>query len=257
MTKFILIITFISLTFAGGWNLKKGSVFTKYEFRWINATKGFDLTGNTFDLGFNYSSATHSLYTEYGLFDQFTIIANIPFARSFEFGSAKMSGFGDINLGARYGFDQEGSTVFAIILNTSLETGEKTKSTGIGGSAIQFGVELGHSLYEIGAYTTAYAAYNSRNGSGIHNELNIGAEFGYQLSDDLWGILKLRNITVLDDLTPLIPRQFQSEYMAFSIEAAYNVSPTIGLTAAFDGAFSAKNNYSAPTIAIGIFYKSL
>ena len=258
MKKILLNTLLITFVFAGGWNLKKGQLFTKYEFRWINATEGFNVAGDTFPLGFDYSSNTHSLYTEYGLLDHLTLISNIPFAKSYDlFGGISTSGFGDINLGARYGFDQDGSTVMALIINTNLETGEIAKLTSIGGSAIQLGIEIGHSLHKIGAYTTAYVAFNSRSGSGIQNELNIGAEFGYKLTDDLWGILKLRNVMALDDLTAGIPAQFQSEYFAFSVEAAYNLNKAVGITAAFDGALSAKNNFSAPTIAVGIFYKSL
>ncbi|MCB0279636.1 MAG: hypothetical protein KDD94_09055 [Calditrichaeota bacterium] len=257
MRQLLTVLLLSSALLAGGWNQKQGTIFAKYEFRWINAKKGFNLSGDVVDLGFDYGSVTHSVYLEYGLLDQLTLISNVPFARSFEFGSAKFSGFADINLGARYGFDQEGPTVFAAIVNFSMETGEKSKLTSIGGSAIQIGLEIGHSLHEIGAYTTAYIAYNARNGSGIQNELNIGAEFGYQFATDFWGIVKLRNVTVLDDLSPFVPPQFQSEYMAFALEAAYNLTEELGVTAAFDGAFAAKNNYAAPTFAIGIFYKSL
>ena len=266
--KISLHIILVSILLAGGWNQKKGHGFFKYELRYLSAKKFYTSTGETIPIT-TVTSFSNALYGEYGLSDDITLIATIPFQSILlnrtksSLGTSitdggKNTGLGDISVGIRYGLSQKGQTVYAAFTQIDLPTGDGSHAlglyTGDDETNVRVGLELGHSSGDM--YLTASGGYNFRS-KDFFNEALFTLELGHWFGKSILSAVKLRGVYPSGTLgTGGFNQAFQqSEYTAYTLEANYFVTKEIGVSLAYDSAFAVKNNFATPVYSFGVFYK--
>ena len=265
--KIILFILLISLSFAGGWTKKKGGGFFQIGTRYLKANQSYNAAGEKVDIATIRNYFT-SVYGEFGLTDNITLIGKIPFSslimnnreteNGIQYGTgAKNSSIGDLSLGFRYGLQQEGWLVFALSSEVEFATGDDTNKSGLitgdGELNVKFGIELGASFGANG-YFVGSIGQNFRF-EGFSNEFMLNLEYGVKISENLLTSVKLRNVTPSKDLTSGGFNQAfqQSEYTSYAFEASYFIKKDLGVSVAFESAFNVKNNFAAPVLSIGMF----
>jgi hypothetical protein len=266
--KIIILLIVVSLSFAGGWTQKQKSGFFKLETRYLKASKSYNSLGKKVAIQTIKQYYT-SLYGEYGITDQFTLIGKIPFnslttnhqitehGTRFREGS-KNSTLSDIAVGFRYGLDQDGSFVYSVFGEAELPTGDNENLNGLltgdGETNYKVGLEVGAS-FGVNGYLTSSLGYNLRN-SGFMNELMFNFEYGYNVTSSLLVAGKIRGLYPSSDLKENTVNQVfqQSEFTALIIEANYSLNKNMGISAAYETATGVKNNFAAPIMSLGVFY---
>jgi hypothetical protein len=263
----LILFCFTNLLVAGGWNQKKYQLYTRYSFRYLSSDRYYDATGNKIKQA-TISDFSNSLYLEYGLFDELTLVGYIPFFRGTVSNNqvdedgivlvngAKHFGFGDLDFGIRYGLIQDGSTVLATTFKLGFPTGANNHALlllGDGEADYSFGLELGHSFYPTAMYGTAALSYKKRS-NGFSNEIFANLELGYNINSDLLFAIKVNSNFLLSAINPSSDWKnifSQSEYKAYSLELSQKVYENLVLFISLDSAFKAKNALAAPVYSIG------
>lgn len=273
--KIISLLLMSQLVFAGGWSKKKGKAFFKFESRFLSANQLYQSNGELSPKFGTTRIYTNSLYAEYGISDSFTAILYAPFFQAMTRNNiqyndsakttikgAENSGIGDVAIGFRYGFKQEGSTVFALRVVADLPTGdgksETVLYTGDEEFNIGFALELGQSLNNGKAYLTADIGYNFRGEdrfkTDISDEFTFAFEYGIWLTEDLLAAIKSKGVFP-SEVKNGISEFGQSQYLAYTFEAFYKLENNFGLTGSFTGAKNVRNYFKSPVYSLGLVYE--
>ncbi len=261
---------------AGGWPQGKGNGFFKLGLQYMRAEKVHDDEGQIVPIP-ALTDLTIAAYGEYGVTDELTVIAVIPFYKhlSIEAGTNRATGkvipigqstFGiaDIEVGARYGLLHEGQAVLSAALMLGLPTGEERHAydllTGDGEFNQHFSVQAGYSFFPTEAYVSAEIGINNRT-SDYSDEWRFGFEAGYVLSQKftiigrVFGVRSLRNgeKKILPNAASLYSNN--SSYIAYGPMVLFYTSEHFGLTATVVSVTSAKNIFDASLYSAGIFVK--
>ena len=277
---FLFIVSIQLTAFAGGpWPVKKGKAYIKLSEWWTVFDQHYT------DRGFLDPNVTTGIfntnfYTEYGITDQFTVIANANlFSRTYmnnlKSGTTgeilvpgeALNSIGDIDLGFKYGFKLGKKIPVALSLVLGIPTGVQSGGsqgnlqTGDGefNQIIQVDIGGSFSLGKIPAYYSAYTGINNRT-QGFSDEWRLGAEAGLGLFDKkLWLISRLnivdsfKNGATAETNSSTSIFSNNSEFSSIGLEANWYVSQKFGISAGAAGAFRGEIIAAAPSFNVGVF----
>ena len=259
----------------GGWPQKKKGGFFKLSQYIIRANRYFNPEGNVIDVQPRISVYNTSLYGEYGFTDRLTGIVYFPFfSRStlnnlqrrngtFVEGDA-VNSVGDTDISLKYGLIVDKPIVVSAKLTFGLPLGNAsggetgTLQTGDGEFNQMLTFEASHSFYPKPFYASVALGFNNRT-NNFSDEVRFGVEAGYTLGK-FTGILRLAGIESLmngDGATNANQGVFGNniEYISFSPELIYNVTPKAGVSVSVGTAFSGRQVLANPALDIGAFIK--
>lgn len=267
----ILLLVLPFLAMSGGWPKKKGVGYYKLGYSIVNGTHFFNNSGQKTSLAQTLSFNTLSLYGAYGITDRLTALAYVPFATTAKldhkigFLKAKITTFGDTNLGLRYGLIIDKPTVLSVSATFGLPTGRTSTGTSGGGEAsLQTGdgefnqlfkLESGHSLSG-GFYASTFVGINFRS-KGFSEEIHFGGEIGHA-GNKLISILKVSSISSLEngDDTETASADFfnnNMELMTIAPEICLKLSDKLGISVNYTIYLSGKKTLASPNTTFGVF----
>ena len=177
----VLTLALVSQAIAGAWTQKKGEYYLKLAGGYLNTTQDIDAVGDKVDkVGEGrLRDVNLSAYLEYGITDQFTLVASAPYknmkdTRTFQTGTAldRRWGFGDVELRMRrllWSKDLVASVSAGAKLPTWYEDDEGTRVP-LSTKKVDWDarVLLGKSLYPVPGYVTGELGYRLRGGTFSH-----------------------------------------------------------------------------------------
>lgn len=274
ITSIIACSTLLVGICGGGWTNPKGEYYVKLNQSILSGNKFFSKSGELTDIT-TFSLYTTSVYGEYGIQDRLTGIVNLPFlARpvlnrevSANTGAEvapgdSYTGIGDIDLGVKYGILKDSKFVLAGSVYLGLPTGAvgvgKTQLLQTGDGEFNQMLQLDLSTSFSNFFTSVRAGINNRT-KGFSEEFRYGAEFGYAKGKVI-AIGKLDGVESLfngDENAGNGGSIFSNnlEYMAWTVEAGYFVTKSLGIGASIIGAISGRNILGAPNYNASIFYQ--
>ncbi len=269
---FILFILFITSTeyFAGAWTQKKSSGYFQLGSQFLSAKKAYDAEGNKFPIP-DFTDITINFYGEYGLTNDLSLIANIPFYRSLKFdgfppaGEVSKSGISDSHLGVKIKLTEFSQNVLSASAMVGIPLGERNDSTGLWTGSEEWNqrvmVNFGRSFYPLDLYLSSSLGYNNRT-NGFSDEIRYSLEGGYfVIKNKLLLILRLAGVASLKNgslgnvsgVAGLYAND--QNFLAYGPEVHYSITNKIGLIAKFESGAMVKNAPSAIAYGFGIFFK--
>jgi hypothetical protein len=193
---FFLLGVLPSSAWAGAWCMKEGSVYSKLSYNYYFTVDTFDDDGHKHrnPNGSNFRDENITWYNEYGLFDNFTLFASVPYkmlyskVRSIEpVGDAKRlkrtsdryDGLGDVDLGVRYGLLKD-PVVLSLQFLTKVAwfyDGDEDVPPGNNQNDYELKMLLGKSLWPFPGYCGLELGYRWRT-SAPSDEYRYLVEFG-------------------------------------------------------------------------------
>jgi hypothetical protein len=288
----ILILTYTlistSLIAGGGWAHKKGKGYFKLSQSAIRAGQYFNPNGDLIDITTTSVYMT-ILYGEYGISDRFTGLISAPlFVRStinnrqssindVVIPGDSFNGFGDLELGIKYGIIQDGPVVLAATLVLHFPTGDNVGGetellqTGDGAFSQMIALEASHSFYPNPFYVTLSTAFNHRGTTtysyrlgddevNYSDEFRWGGEFGWTPGSHWLINLKWLQVISLNNGNNGGETGSSSifgnnvEYFSITPEANYIFANKLGISAAVGAALSGRNILASPNFSLGMFY---
>lgn len=269
---FILFILFITSTeyFAGAWTQKKSSGYFQLGSQFLSAKKAYDAEGNKFPIP-DFTDITINFYGEYGLTNDLSLIANIPFYRSLKFdgfppaGEVSKSGISDSHLGVKIKLTEFSQNVLSASAIVGIPLGVRNDSTGLWTGSEEWNqrvmVNFGRSFYPLDLYLSSSLGYNNRT-NGFSDEIRYSLEGGYfVIKNKLLLILRLAGVASLKNgslgnvsgVAGLYAND--QNFLAYGPEVHYSITNKIGLIAKFESGAMVKNAPSAIAYGFGIFFK--
>jgi len=280
-TRILTII--IGLSFAhllsagGGWPQLKHKGYFKLSQFWLVSDKYYAPNGEIIDISTAGIFLT-SFYGEFGLTDNLTIIANIPFfarATLNEQVSATtgeilapgdvLNSFGDTDLSFKYGLIKNKPIVLSATLTFGLPLGNPSGGetgilqTGDGEFNQMIALDASHSFENGRSYISTYLAFNNRT-NNFSDELRFGVEIGHSFYKRWFVAVKLNSVNSLNNGSSLeTPSNgiFSNniEYLALTTDVAYSFNEKFGISAAIATAFSGRGILASPAYSLGVFIK--
>ena len=281
------IISFISISLfslsvyaGGGWPQPKGSGFFKLSEWWVVADQHFTLDGGT-DPNATTGLYNTTFYGEYGVTNNFTLVANIPLlsravvnnqvsltTNEVIIEGAAINAPGDIDLGFKYGLLQSSAVSISATLTLGIPLGEKAGGpegnlqTGDGEFNQFLRIDAGFPLggnESFSSYANVYGGFNKRN-NGFSNEFRYGAEAGVGvLGQKLWLTGRLDVIQSQNNKeSGAIEGSFfanNAEVTSLSAEVSYLFLKNVGASFTYGTAIDGKIIYAAPSYSVGVFLK--
>lgn len=282
---FILLVSvlFSSLLFAGGpWTQPKGQGYFKLSEWWVSFDEHYT------DLGLLDPNVTTGIYNtafygEYGLTDRFTVQAFAPLVSRnlmnelvsgttgevISQGEA-LNGFGDLDLGFKYGLNKPGSKFpVAASLTLGLPTGivgggsQGNLQTGDGefNQYLRIDAGTGFNLAEnVSNYISLYSGINHRT-NGYSEEFRFGLEYGLGFFNQklwtigrLYGIESFKNGDTGEALNSTSIYANNAEVTNIEFELAAYVYKRIGISGSISQVLRGEIVAAAPAYSIGVFY---
>jgi len=211
---FVLWITtlaFSGAVYSGAWTGPKGASYNKFGFNYFSSDTQFVSDNNTVASGSEFTDFNFTYYGEYGLRDDLSIFASVPF-KSLESDpdvgvSVDNSGIGDIDLGVRYNLYNEDWGLLSLqglVKIPSAYDENDALPLGNGQTDIEVRLLFGKSLYPKPMYIGAEIGYRSR-ADEPSDEIKYLLEFGYTLNDKVSLRVKLDGTTSAKNADTLPP----------------------------------------------------
>ncbi len=275
MKKTLLILIFLFITstefFAGAWTQKKSSGYFQLGSQLLSAKKAYDADGNKFSIP-DFNDITINFYGEYGLTNNFTVIANIPFYRSLKFDGllpageeVSKTGISDSHLGVKIKLKEFSQNVLSVTAMLGIPLGERNDSTGLWTGSEEWNqmvmINFGRSFYPLDFYLSSSVGYNNRT-NGFSDEIRYSLEGGYFVIKNklllilrLGGVASLKNGS-LGNVSGVAGLYANNQnFLAYGPEVHYSITNKIGLIAKFESGAMVKNAPSAIAYGFGIFFK--
>ena len=260
---------------AGAWTQAKGSGFFKLGSQLTRGKEFREMSGLSMTIP-TLADYTASLYGEYGLRDELTVVGYLPFLKRITlneqvgrpsgfvyFGGDDVTGVGDALLGLRYRLAQKGATVISAALTLGLPFGDDAQPNGLltgDGELNQIlAVQIGHSLYPVPAYFNVDLGYNNRV-SGFSDELLYSLEGGYSIGK-LTAVFRVAGTESRENGDDGVHGGMgglyanNQSFLTYGPELIYAITQNMGLSLSAAGASRVKNALSEPVYAFGVFMK--
>lgn len=269
---FIIILNSTNL-YAGAWTQKSKSGFYKLGLRYISATNYYDLEGDKREIP-KLTDLLISLYGEYGLNNEITIILNMGILESIKINDlttngtiissgGSNSGLADSEIGLRYKLWQGDGSVLSTEFFLGIPVGNTNNALGLYTGDGEFNQNInilyGMSFYPIPLYLSVQAGYSNRTG-GFSDEIKFATEIGFNLIPNILLALKINGVETLDNGSKSVfggsyLHSNNQKYIAFGPELSYSFSNSLGISVGFESAANAANVPSALAYAIGLYFK--
>ena len=272
LSGFLFLFCSISYSTAGGWLQRPRGFYLKLSEWWVVSDQHFDGHGHIRPNIVEYGYYSTTLYAEYGIARKLTGILYFPFLNynyfvlptSLDRQAIWKTGDADIGLKYALTFEKQMSISASLILglplgyyqNEPLLTGD-----GEFNQVIRMDAGLGFKLLHSDGWFNFYTGYNHR-ANGFADELQYGVEGGMNISKDKVSILlRFDRVDALGDsidisINPQSLFSNSKEYLSFSPEIGYHMSPSWGITIGAGMALSGKNIFASPSFTVGIFHKN-
>ncbi|NKB65882.1 MAG: hypothetical protein GKR89_02360 [Candidatus Latescibacteria bacterium] len=261
---------------AGAWTQAAGSGYFKLGTQWVRG-KGFrEENGRKVTIP-TLADYTTSLYGEYGLRDNLTLVGYMPFFKRITlnkqvgrpsgfvyFEGDDISGLGDAQLGLRYRLAQLAATTLSAELAVGLPLGDDTQPNGLltgdGEANQQLTLKLGRSFYPAPSYINVDLGFNNRI-KGYSDEYLYAVEVGYTFRGRLTAILHLRGTESLSNGDDGVSGGMgglyanNQSYLTFGPELIVALGEDAGLSLSAAHTARAENALEAPVLAVGFFLK--
>lgn len=277
-----LLLLSVSPLYAGGpWTQGKGNSYIKLSEWWVVFDKHYTDVGLV-DPNITTGVFNTFLYSEYGITDRLTVIANgALFSRNFMnnvksratnetiIKGEALNSIGDFDIGAKYSLTKPGAAIpMAVGLTLGLPLGVTGKGelgalqTGDGefNQMIQFDIGKGFQINKLPGYVSAYVAINNRT-NGYSEEFRYGTEIGLGLlKRKLWLSSKLnviesfQNGDTVETVTSTSIFANNSEFTSIAFEVNYLLTKKFGLSFNYATAVSGKIIAAAPSYNVGVFF---
>ncbi|QMU65058.1 MAG: hypothetical protein GKR88_12680 [Flavobacteriaceae bacterium] len=277
---FVVISAMIQQASFGQWSKGQGKGYYKLSAWYLKTDKHYTDTGNT-DPNITRTQFNINAYVEYGIANQFDLIAYVPFyARAtqnnvfsgttgnlIQNGEA-ISSIGDIDLGINYGFYKKRNWAASVKILFGLPTGEKSGGsdgsyqTGDGEFNQFLSVALGYAtaFNHLPFYAKTYLGYNNRS-QNFSDEFRFGLESGINIfNKKLWIIGRLNVVESLRNGSLNAQNNTQGsifannvEFINLGAEVSYYITKKIGVSLNYDGAVSGRIIAANPSISGGVF----
>lgn len=256
------------------WTKKKGEGFSQLSFSSISNYNA--LFGQPdYNTERTITDNTIQLYTEYGLTDKITIIANLPFkllkSEDLTFSNTTAlttngsnNSLGNIELGIKHQLYNKKWVIsgqFNIEANTNNYDKKSGLRTGYDTWTLTPTLNIGRSFKKL--YVQGFSGLNVRFNNYSSN-FKIGGEVGYKTLNKLWFVAYVDIVSSFknkkDNTLPienLLTGTYvnNQEYGAYGLKGIFEVTKKTGLTASFGGAFSGNNVAKKAAINFGVYTK--
>jgi len=213
---------------------------------------------------------TIGLFGSYGITDKLTGFIGIAAFKSVKLDTVSsavsfdtdVSGFGDINVGLKFGLGKIGKTVFSTKIIFSLPTGMSDPDSslwlGSGDFSQALGIEAGHSFYPAPFYINGGVTYTNCT-EGFSDELVYAIEGGYKIIDNLSLIMRFHGQISMQNgdsnvIGGLYTYENNQQFIAYSAELVYKVTKNFGVKGYYESGGKGKNIISTPVLSAGIFF---
>lgn len=257
---------------AGAWTQKKDGGYYKLGLSTLSSEEFIDGEGNAESIP-RKSHFTVFFYGEYGIEDNLTAIAYLPFFSrvSVEEGFNEDTGLptsagdnttiGDPEFGLRYRLFKQGPAVLSAGIKLGLPVGDYAAdnifSTGDGEFNQLINLQFGYSFYPL--YATAELGFNNRS-EGYSDEVRAMLEVGLSIGGPLTIIGRtrvlhpLKNGAGVGDAMAGVTVSDQ-RFLAFNINLVLDITDTFGVDAGYETATNIRNLLKAPTLFFGAYLK--
>lgn len=276
----ILIFASNSLLQAGAWTHKAGSYYAKVGFLRFKSTSQYLLNGDREPLSNNGEVVDFNFYQyiEYGLYDDLTVIGNVPLKRV-NFSCAisgcdnTSSGLSDIYFGLRYRLSQQ-EWVVSLQSGFKLAPGYTTDEDeldsapplGDGQTDFEFRLLLGRPLFNHNGYLNLDAGYRVRSGEPT-DEVPFSAELGINLSEHYLLVGKLHGVRGISEKSTqenfrIVDGRVENfvgtgaleDFVRAQAQFIYHIVPAVDISFEFDQVLTGRNTARASTIGFGIAF---
>ncbi|MFQ5640581.1 MAG: hypothetical protein ACE5IR_21580 [bacterium] len=265
---------------AGAWTQKKGHFYSKFGLLRFESTSQYRLNGNRETLSDNGRVLDVSVYSylEYGIFDDLTFIASLPFKRisfscAIEDCGNTSTGFGDVFWGLRYRLSQtdwivsiQSGLKIALGYETDEEALDSAPPIGDGQTDIEFRLQLGRSLFNYNGYVTIDAGYRGRGGEPV-DEIPFAFEIGVDLTKDyvlIGRVQGVRSITekegqndfrIVDgQVVNFIGTGSVEDFVKVNAQLIYHMTSKFDLSFEFEQTLAGRNTSHATIFGGGIAF---
>jgi hypothetical protein len=262
---------------AGAWTQPLGTGFYKLGSQMLRGNDYYDRDGNSVLIP-TQSEYTLSLYAEFGVRDDLTLVAYVPFYQRITlnrqigrdsgfvyFGGDAAQGIADSEVGARYRLWQNGSGVVSAALSFGLPVGDDSHPNGLYTGDGEFNQRLsllfGRSLYPWPGYFSMGVAYNIRH-SGYDDVLRFSAEAGRRWQR-LSVTLRVEALESVDNGDASVHGGAgglygnDRRYVGAGVELGTDVAGDLHLSLGLLRGFRLHNAIDAPTISVGLSTSAL
>jgi len=265
---FLLFVLPAEQVFGGAWPQKKGSGYYKLSFRYLNGDNIYNSDGVKIPIA-KFKDFTIGAFGSFGITEKLTGFLNVTLFKSTTLDSASqdagfdtdVSGFGDIDIGVKYGLFKFDKTVISGKLVFGIPTGKGTPDggllTGDGEFNQAIGIEAGHSFWPVKVYLTEGILFNNRT-NGFSDDFRYYIESGVNISSILSLIVRLHGVISFNNGDPNVKGGFgiysnNQQYLAYNAELVYKFTTNWGISAYYESGTNGKNIISAPIISVGVF----
>ena len=279
LLSFFLVISIlgsVAQVEAGAWTQSKGSGFYKLGSQMARGQEFREMSGRKTSIP-TLADYTFSLYGEYGLRDDLTLVAYLPFFKRITlnkqvgrpsgfiyFEGDDVSGIADAQLGLRHRLANLGATVISAGLTLGVPLGKDTQANGLltgdGETNQILSLQAGHSLYPVPAYFNVDIGYNNRV-KGYSDEYLYAVEVGYTVKNKLTAILRLRGLESLENGDDAVHGGMgglyanNQSFLTYGPELIYSLDERTGVSLSAMGAARVHNALAAPVFSLGFFMK--
>jgi hypothetical protein len=268
ITLFLLFCT-IALTNiqSQSWTKEAGKGFYKIDLTNISSDNLLDNAGNIVPAR-SQSFLASSLYAEYGLATDFTVVANIPFLVQNNVSETKIGtltlpalsngGFGDVDIAFRYQLYKKDFALSANLI-LGLPTGDAKNIYGLNTGDGEFNqmLKIAAGTGKGNWWAQGALGYNHR-GTGFSDEVRYDLEVGWKLYNKK--ILAILKVNGLESFNNGIVKEnpwglFTNNvgYLGLNPELMYYITPKFGAILKLGVAAKGRNVQAAPSISLGIF----
>mgnify|MGYP005987723783 FL=1 len=257
------------------WTKKKGEIYTQLSFSSI-ANYNTLYGSPEIQLNGKFSDNTLQFYSEFGLTDKTTLIANIPLKLITQKDISLIcinapcgtidnnkTALGNIELGIKHNFYNK-KWIISGQLNLEANTGVFETHSGI---------STGYDAWSITPLVTFGRGFNSwyvQGFTGVSFRTNnyssnfkIGGEIGYKAIPKVWLIAGLDIVSSFKNGNATLPTSNlltglyinNQEYVSFSLKTIGEITRKFGVTAGIGGAFSGNNVPKKGAINFGLYHK--
>lgn len=265
---FLLFVLPTEKVFGGAWPQKKGSGYYKISFLYLSGDNIYNSDGVKIPIA-QFNDFTVGAFGSFGITENLTGFLNVTLFKSTTLDSAsqdagfdtEVSGFGDIDIGVKYGLLKFDKTVISGKLLFGIPTGKGTPDggllTGDGEFNQAIGIEAGHSFWPVKVYLTEGILFNNRT-KGFSDDFRYFIESGIKISSSLSLIVRLHGLISFNNGDPDVKGGFgiysnNQQYLAYNAELVYKITSNWGISAYYESGTNGKNIISAPIINVGIF----
>ena len=265
---FLLFVLPTEKVFGGAWPQKKGSGYYKISFLYLSGDNIYNSDGVKIPIA-QFNDFTVGAFGSFGITENLTGFLNVTLFKSTTLDSAsqdagfdtEVSGFGDIDIGVKYGLLKFDKTVISGKLLFGIPTGKGTPDggllTGDGEFNQAIGIEAGHSFWPVKVYLTEGILFNNRT-KGFSDDFRYFIESGIKISSSLSLIVRLHGLISFNNGDPDVKGGFgiysnNQQYLAYNAELVYKITSNWGISAYYESGTNEKNIIYAPIINVGVF----